>query len=75
MVQMFLMHTKFLKPKHSYQKVGIFTQLFSHFQTLHSNITLTYQSVKNHISSAYIFSNFALKILNDAKECVQSETG
>jgi hypothetical protein len=46
MVQMFSMHTKILKPKYSYQKLGISTQLFSHLQTLHSNITQIYQSVK-----------------------------
>jgi hypothetical protein len=46
MVQMFSMHTKILKPKHSYQKLGMSTQLFSHFQTLHSSITQIYQSVK-----------------------------
>jgi len=63
MVQMFLMHTKFLKPKHSYQKLGISTQLFSHFQTLHSNITQIYQSVKNHISSAYNFFKFCIENL------------
>ncbi len=33
MVQMFLMHSRFVKPKNSFQKLGIFVQLLFHFQT------------------------------------------